>query len=609
MNFSNPVPSTGRYFYRERKPDQDQSVLYMKKGLEGQPVEIFNPNSKDKSNITSIDFWSNSKSGKYVAYGISSGGNEVSSIYIKNTDTNEVLGDVLANCRHSPIRWLPDESGLFYAHNPKPGTVPKNEESLHMKVYFHKLGDDQESDQLIFGKDRPKEDMIGLSLSPDGRYLGMNISLTWSENDIYIYDTFTKEVKPLFVGIKSLLSVRFLSDKVLLETNYGANNFRILSNTYDDIYKPLIEWQEFIPERSAVIETIAVTSEKILIQYLVDACSEVVIFDYKGNEIGKIPLPKYSSLEGISSNREEKEFFYGVDSFLFPKITFRYDPTTLQYVEYRRTENPINPDEYEVKQEWYKSNDGTDVPMFIFHRKDINMNGLNPTLLYGYGGFGNTQTPAFMRNWITWIARGGIFAIANIRGGGEFGEHWHKSGIKDKKQNTFDDFIYAAKYLISEKYTDNKHLGIIGGSNGGLLVSAVGVQEPELFAAVCSRVPLTDMVRFPKFGMAIRWVHEYGNPDIKEDLERILKWSPYHNVKVGTKYPPFLFTTADKDTRVDPLHARKMAATLMAANKDNKILIFTEFDAGHGPGKPIKKIVEIQSLILTFFKHHLGLKL
>jgi prolyl oligopeptidase len=297
----------------------------------------------------------------------------------------------------------------------------------------------------------------------------------------------------------------------------------------------------------------------------------------------------------------------GIFSISYPNISFRYDPILKKYQEYRRAENPINPDDYVIKQEWYFSKDNTKIPLFIFHKKGIELNGNNPTILYGYGGFGNIESPSYMRNNIPWIKRGGIFAIANIRGGGEFGDDWHKQGIKDKKQNSFDDFICAAEYLINKKYTNSNQLGIFGGSNGGLLVSAVGIQRPELFKAICSKVPLTDMVRFPKFGIASRWIHEYGNPEIKQDLFNILKWSPYHNVKKDIKYPDFLFTTAEKDTRVDPLHARKMVAMLQENSKENEVYLYTEKDAGHGSGKPVIKIVENQAMLLTFFSKRLGL--
>ena len=449
--------------------------------------------------------------------------------------------------------------------------------------------------------------MLEITLSPDGRYLGIEASQTWTENEIYIYDRERKEIKPVITSIASKFSGIFLRDKVLLNTNYKANNYRVLESSYEDVYRPVDEWEEFIPEREFLLESIQATSNKILVEYLVNVCSEVIVFNYQGEEIGKIPLPNYSSLAGISARPEEEEFFYGVESFVFPKILYRYDPVTETYSEYRRTDNPIDPDQYEVRQEWYTSKDGTKVPVFIFYKKGLKLNSKNPTILCGYGGFGSNQTPSFMRNWVPWIERNGVFAMANIRGGGEFGEKWHKDGIKENKQNSFDDFIAAGEYLIAQKYTDNDHLGILGGSNGGLLVSAVGVQRPDLFKAICSRVPLTDMVRFPHFGIAVRWVHEYGNPEVKEDLENILQWSPYHNVKEGVEYPNFFFTTANKDTRVDPLHARKMAACLEEVNKSNCVLVFTEMEAGHGPGKPIVKIVESQALILTFFAKYLDL--
>lgn len=608
INFSNPVPVNGRYFYTERRPDEDQAVLYTKNGLNGIPVKLFDPNGKRNGNTLSIDYWQESRTGKYVAYGVSEGGNEMSTLYIKDAYTNQELSESVPHCSYSSIRWLPDDSAFFYTRNPRPGSVPKNEERLHIKVYFHKLGDDPNNDELIFGAGRPKDDMIDLNLSPDGKYLSIRVSPTWTEDEIYIYNKETKETRPLVVGVHSKFSVSFIRDKVLLNTNHKANNYRVLWVAYDELYKPLDEWKEFIAEREFPLESLRVTKSKVLVEYLVNVCSEVLEFDYEGKEVGKILLPKYSTLAGISSRRDEEEFFYGVESFVFPKIVYRYDPGTLQYLEYKKTDNPINSENYEVKQEWYASKDGTKIPMFIFHKKSVELDGLNPTVLYGYGGFGNNEVPSFMKNWVPWIERNGVFAIANIRGGGEFGERWHKGGIKENKQNSFDDFIAAGEHLIARKYTNVEHLGILGGSNGGLLVSAVGIQRPDLFKAVCSRVPLTDMVRFPKFGIAIRWVHEYGNPDVKEDLERILTWSPYHNVKDGVKYPDFFFTTANKDTRVDPLHARKMAAALQGADKENKALVFTEMEAGHGAGKPVIKIVENQALILSFFASELGLK-
>lgn len=609
VDFSNPIPVRGKYFYRERQPNDDQFSLYVKNGINGDPIKLVDPNGTISDNTVAIAFWSVSRTGKYLAYGLSQGGDEMAIMYIKEVDTGINLSEQIPRCRHSQISWLPDDSGFFYTKNPQPGTVPKNEEHLHTKIYFHKMGDNPNNDALVFGKDRPKDEMLGMTISLDGRYLAISSALTWTENDIYIYDRNSKKTTPLVVGIPAKFSPKFLEDKAIIGTNYGANNFRVFSVPLTNLFSPVEMWEELIPEREYLLQSVTTTKSKIIATYLVNAYSKVVMFDRDGKEIGEIPLPPYSSLAGISRNIEEDEFFYGVDSFIFPKITYRYSPNENKFEIYRKTDNPINPNDYVVKQEWYQSKDGTKIPAFIIYKNTISIDSKNPTILYGYGGFAHVNTPTFMRNFVPWLERGGIYAIANIRGNGEFGEQWHKGGINENKQNSFDDFIAAAEYLIEKGYTNRDHLGILGGSNGGLLVSAVAVQRPELFKVVCSRVPLTDIVRFPLFGIASRWIHEYGNPKIKEDLQRILKWSPYHNVKDGIEYPLFLFTTANKDTRVDPLHSRKMTALLQSVNKKNPVLIFTEMEAGHGPGKPIKKIVESQALILTFFAQNLGLKI
>ena len=609
IDFSNPIPVRGKYFYRERQPDDEQFALYVKNGMDGSPIKLVDPNGMRDDNTIAVAFWSVSQTGKYLAYGLSQGGDEMATIHIKDVDTGINLSEQIPRCRHSQISWLPDDFGFFYTRNPRLGTVPKNEEHLHTKVYFHKIGDNPENDELIFGKGRPKDAMINLSISLDGRYLAISSALKWTENDIYIYDRDTKQIIPLVVGTSAKFSPRFLKDKIIIKTNYNANNFRILSVPLTDMSNPVEEWKELIPEREYLLQSMVATKSKIIVEYLINAHSKALIFDHDGKEVEEIPLPPYSSIAGISRNIEEDEFFYGVDSFTFPKITYRYSPSENRFEIYRKTDNPIDPDNYVIKQEWCESKDGTNIPFFVFHRKNIPIDKANPAILYGYGGFAHTETPGFMRNYVPWVERGGIFVVANIRGNWEFGEKWHKDGVKENKQNSFDDFISVAEYLIKKGYTDRDHLGILGASNGGLLVSAVAVQRPDLFKAVCSRVPLTDMVRFPLFGVASRWIHEYGNPQIKEDLQRILKWSPYHNIKSGTEYPSFLFTTANKDTRVNPLHARKMTAMLQSVNKNNQVLLFTEMEAGHGAGKPIKKIVESQALLLTFFAQNLGLKI
>lgn len=607
VDFSVPYLVRGRYFYHERKPGEDQWSFYVKKGIDAEPVKLIDPNGMSADNTISLDFCYVSRTGKYLAYGLSQGGDEMPTLYVKNIDTLKDLSEAIPRCKHAQALWLPDDSGFFYKRNPEAGAVPQNEEHLHTKVYFHKLDNDSKNDELIFGEGRPKDDIIDISLSLDGRYLAIGASQKWIENDIYIYDHESKQTTPLVVGVSAQFSGFFLKDRVIIHTNYKANNYRVLSVPLDSIFAPIDEWREIIPEKEYVLKAVFSTKDKILAEYIDNACSKVIIFDYEGKEKEEIGLPPYSTITAISTRREEEEFFYGVMSFIFPKIVYRYIPKEAKFIEYRKADNPIDQKEYIVKQEWYKSKDGTRIPMFVFHKDSLKNDGTNPTILYAYGGFGSIQSPSFKKSFVPWLERGGIFAVANIRGGGEFGEAWHKGGIKEKKQNSFDDFISAAEYLVEQKYTDSKHLGILGGSNGGLLVSAVAVQRPDLFSAVCSTVPLTDMVRFPLFGMALRWVHEYGNPENEVDLKNILKWSPYHNVKEGIEYPSFLFTTAEKDSRVDPLHARKMTAMLQSVNNKNDVLLFVEKEAGHGSGKPITKIVESQAMILTFFVQKLEL--
>ena len=341
VQYSNPLPVQGTYFYTERQPDEDQAVLYMKKGLDGAPVKLVDPNGKREGNTITIDYWMPSQSGRYLAYGISEGGDEMATLYVQDTETVQNLSEKIVHCRYSSIRWLPDDSAFFYTRNPRPGTVPKNEEHLHTKVYLHVLGTDPDADALIFGADRPKDDMTNIGISPDGRYVSIFVSRTWTENDVYIYDRESDKVQPLIVGVPSIFSLVFLQDKLLLKTNYKANNHRVLWATYEEMHKPLDAWEEFIPEREFVLESLRVTKSKILAEYLVNACSEVRTFDYEGNATGNIPLPEYSSLAGIASRKEEEEFFYGVESFVFPKMYYRYDPVADAYVAYRKTDNPI----------------------------------------------------------------------------------------------------------------------------------------------------------------------------------------------------------------------------------------------------------------------------
>jgi prolyl oligopeptidase len=503
---------------------------------------------------------------------------------------------------------LPDDSGFFYTAHPKLGTVPKGEERYHEKTYFHKIGTKPISDKQIFGDGRPKEDMTVLYLSVDGRWLIISASLDWERYDLYLYDTKTCKTSDLIVGYNAKFEIVFTKEHMLLFTNYQAPNYRIL---YSDLKTPpndLKLWKRLIPERKHNIDYYWLTTDKILVAYQINGSVKGYEFDYCGKEIAVIPMPKHASLTEISANKYETEYFYTYASFITPQVTMHYNPETRKYSELFRLKSTLNETDYEVKQEWFHSKDGTKVPMYIIHHRNIKLDGKNPTILSGYGGFESSNLPYFLRNLVPWLMRGGIFAIANIRGGGEFGKTWHTSAIRKNKQKSYDDFIAAAEHLIAKNYTNNQHLGIQGGSNGGLLVSTVAVQKPNLFKAVVSQVPLTDMVRFPKFLIASRWISEYGDPNDPKELKYILRYSPYHNVDKRKNYPAFLFTTAVNDTRVHPMHAYKMGALLQSLNGKEPVLIYTQNSAGHTGAQTMSRLYKNQARVLAFFAEQLDLK-
>lgn len=601
-DMANPIVINGIYFWRERKADEEQMVLYAKFGLNGSPIMLVDPNEINTKGTATISFWEPSCTAKYIAYGICDGGDEMAVVHIKEVSTNTDLTETIPQCRYPQVRWLNDDSGFYYARHPDHGTVPESELHLYAKVYFHRLGTDYKSDVCIFGEGRPKDDMHELALSYDDRYLAIEVAQSWLENEVYIFDTHERSLKKLETPSHTICNVHFLRDRMLISTNYLAERSRILSAPLTALRTPVAQWEEFIPEHSGVIENINISADKILIEYQENAHSQVRVYNHEGVYQSDIALPPFSSLFGISTINTEAEFFYSITSFTFPRVVMRYDPQEHTMVQYYAVPNPINPKDFEVTQEWCVSRDGARVPMFII-RKRQERDGLQPrpTILYGYGGFKNGITPYFMKSFVPWLSGGGTIVVANIRGGNEFGDAWHKAGIREHKQNSYNDFIAAAEFLIEKGYTTAAQLGIHGGSNGGLLVCAVAMQRPELFRAVAAAVPLTDMVRFPKFGMAIRWMHEYGNPEDAQELKHILKWSPYHNIKSGVSYPHFYISTGENDSRVDPLHSRKMTARLQAVAHNCDVYLHTQIATGHGQGKSVSQAVDEIALLLTFF--------
>lgn len=606
--FTNPTPVHGTYFWEEKQPGEDQPSVYVRKGLDGTPRKLIDPVGLNKNNTISIDYWFISPQGTYIAYGLSESGDEMATLYVLNVATGEKEPDTILYARYSALAWLRDESGFYYTKHPDPATVEPGDEQYFKQVYLHHLGTDPAQDALIFGANRPKDDQLRIALTLDGKYLTISASQNWNRNDLYLYDTAAQQTRPLIEGFDAHFKCGTSAERIFVATNYQSENYRMLSAPLNAIPASIDDWTEIIPATDAILQSFHITASKIIVGYMKDACSLVKLFDFEGNAQGDLPLPPYSVLSGVGNRRDEEEFFFGVMTFLSPKIIYHSPAGTAECSVYRQSDGEeLNQADYLVKQEWVTSKDGTKVPMFIIHRADLKQDGQNPTILYGYGCHGISQTPNFLRAWLPWLELGGVYAIANIRGGGEYGERWHREGSVHQKQNTFDDFIAGAEYLIHEQYTNAQKLGIMGGSNGGLMVGAVMTQRPDLFKAVICNVPVLDMTRFHKFLIAHRWIAEFGDPEKPEDFEYLMRWSPYHTVKEGVAYPSVLFNTAEKDTRVDPLHARKMAAQLQRVNPDGVVLLHTEKDAGHGGGKPVKKLVEGLAIKLAFFAWQLGL--
>jgi prolyl oligopeptidase len=601
------------YFYTRREGMQNQPVLYVREGVEGKDRVLLDPNQLAADGTIALDWYHASENGKYLAYGTSPSGSEMSTLHILETKTGKLLPDTIERTRACSIAWMHDNSGFFYTRYPKKGDVPEGQEMYNRHVFYHDLGTDPETDTPIFGEGRDPEDWPSVSLDNDGRLLLISVSQGWTKTELFLMDL--KAGTPptrITTGKNFLYSGSVYNGRLYIVTNEGAPRYRMFMAEAGNYERD--DWTEIIPQTEAVLQGAALWGGKIFAQYEQNASSQLRLFDLEGKVISDIHLPALGTVFGSEGKWNHDEIFYGFVSFTVPPTVYRYDLKNGSASVWAKVDAPsIDPSAYEVQQEWYHSKDGTKVPMFVVYKKGLKKDGHNPTLLTGYGGFNISMLPSFSRTAYLWMEHGGIYAVANLRGGAEFGEDWHRAGMLDKKQNVFDDMIAGAEHLIAEKYTDKDHLAIQGGSNGGLLMGAMITQRPDLFRAVVCQVPLLDMLRYQYFQIAKLWIPEYGSSDNAEQFKWLYAYSPYHHVKAGTEYPAILFMTADTDTRVDPMHAKKMAALMQDEAENGKsrtrpILLRIETKAGHGAGKPVTKQIEEFTDIYSFLFWQLGAK-
>ncbi|MFQ5876999.1 MAG: prolyl oligopeptidase family protein [Acidobacteriota bacterium] len=598
-----------RIFYTRREAGQEQPILYVRDGLDGEDRPLVDPNALRSDDTAAIDWWFPSEDGSLVAYGVSTGGDERSTLRVIEVGTGRHRPDVIPRTRYCSLAWLADNSGFYYTRYPAPGEVPEGEENYNRHLFFHRLGDDPAKDPKVFGPETRPEDMIEITASPGGRTLVVMVFEGWSRSDLFIRDL-TREgapFVPLAKGIDAIFEAQAVGGTIYVRTNWEAPRYRLFAVDADRPDRK--DWRLLIPEADGVLEQAVVVGDRIVVRSLRDASSRLAIHDAAGRKIRDVPLPTLGTVESLSGRPDGRHVFLGFESFTVPPTVYRLDPRSGTLSVWEKVRADVDLSRLDVEQVFYRSKDGTRVPMFLVHRRGIRLDSDNPVLLYGYGGFNVSLTPRFVRSAILWLERGGVYARANLRGGGEYGEEWHRAGMLDRKQNVFDDFIAAAEWLIRKKYTRADRLAIRGGSNGGLLAGAVTTQRPDLFRAAIIAVPLLDMLRYHRFQIARLWIPEYGSAESPEQFRWLRAYSPYHNVRDGIDYPAVLLTTAQGDSRVDPTHAWKMAARLQAASASGRpVLLRTESRAGHGAGKPVSKVVDELTDVATFLFWQLGME-
>ena len=607
--FGTPFKKGDKFYFYKNDGLQNQSVLYVQNNLNAPPSVVIDPNNLSKDGTVALGGISFNKAGDKMAYQLAKAGSDWQTVYIKDLKTGETLKEELDWVKFSGMAWQGD--GFYYSKYPTPEKGKELTVKAEFgKLYYHKLGTPQTDDVLIMEDTEHKNRRFGAETTEDERFLVAYPTESTKGNMLKIKDlknngawiTIADDFKNDWNVVEND------GDWVLIQTDYKAPRSRIIAININMPEEK--NWKEIVPEHPKdVLQGANIVGGKLVTYWLHDASSAVKFYDLSGKFLNDLKLPGIGTIDGVSGKRDENQAFYSFSSYTRPTTIYQLDVKTMKSTIFKAPKVDFNSDNYITKQVWYTSKDGTKVPMFITMKKRTKLNGKNPTLLYGYGGFNIPMTPGFSPSRAALLDMGGIYAVANLRGGGEFGEEWHAAGTKERKQNVFDDFIAAAEYLIKEKYTSSDFLAIQGGSNGGLLVGACMTQRPELFRVALPAVGVLDMLRYDKFTIGRAWSTDYGLSEEKDGFDYLYKFSPLHNIKKGTKYPATMVTTGDHDDRVVPAHSFKFAATLQAAQAgDNPALIRIETSAGHGAGKPTAKVIQEQADIYSFMFYNMGLQ-
>ena len=609
--YSSPTKIADYYIYSKNDGLQNQNVLYKANSINDEGSVFFDPNKLSTDGTAALSGSSFTDDGKLWAYGVAVAGSDRTEWKVMDVASGRLLPDTLRPNRQGGVSWLKDNSGFYYSRFPDAqagGELKGN--SFYQKIYFHKLGTPQSDDYVVYERPDDKEMFVSPQVSEDGNWLLIYVGKGTSPKNMVYFKNLTMERAPIIPLVDELVAnYGFVGNDgptFYFQTDRDASRSKLVSvNVLARSYK----WNDVVPEATETLNNVDFVNNQFVLNYLKDAYSQIKIVDLNGSFIRDVKLPGIGSAGGFGGKRFDRETFYSYSSYNAPSTIYRYDMQTGESKLFRQAKVKFDPTKFEVKQVFYTSKDGTRVPMFLTYKKGLKLNGKNPTLLYGYGGFNIPMTPGFSVQRVVWMEMGGVYAVANLRGGSEYGEAWHEAGTKLKKQNVFDDFISAGEWLIKNKYTSNKKLAIQGGSNGGLLVGATLNQRPDLFAAALPAVGVMDMLRFTKFTIGWAWTSDYGSPENADEFKALYAYSPYHNVKAKTKYPATLVTTADHDDRVFPAHSFKYTATMQEMQTGKApILIRIETKAGHGAGKPTTKQIDEATDIYGFLMKNLGMK-